>query len=66
MNSSSPKETTHFSHKVAIGLWHFVCTFVTLGVLAILCGSLVDFGFTLLVISLTVRYVFTTRFLQRR
>jgi len=64
MNSSSPKERTHFSHKAAIGLWHFVCTFVTLGALTILWGSPLNIDSTLIVISLISTVSFVLGFLE--
>jgi hypothetical protein len=48
----SLNENTSFSHKVAIGLWHFVCTFITLCVLVIFLGSPLSSQITLVVITL--------------
>lgn len=50
--SSSSKDKTHVSHKLAIGVWHFVCTFITLCLIALFLGSPLTLKMTLAVISL--------------
>ena len=44
-----PNEDTPISHRIAVGLWHSLCTFLTLGLLTLLWGSPFTFQMTLVV-----------------
>jgi len=50
--SDSGERATSFSHKLAIGTWHFVCTFITLSLVVFFWGAPLSFQTTLVAISL--------------
>jgi len=45
------EEETSIGHKIAIGIWHFVCTFITLSLVCLFWGSPVSIQLTIGAVS---------------